>query len=204
MILPFLLAITASTAHAAPAAPAPAPAKAGAPKQLEKPSIEPKTESDCGVVIAVAKEVKKGDKPEFDYNFKQVAGLKVLGGPEKLTLPKQDGNVVAVRCTRDTIVPGDGDGRVVWQLGKELSLTDGTRMGVLAIAQTEKGKMPQYRFAMRKGTLTDVEKKAVTDRLQILQVNLVQLAREVQAKRAEAAKTAKPAPASDTPIAKKQ
>ena len=128
----------------------------------------------------------------------------MLGGPETLTLPKSDGNVVAVRCTRDTIVPGDGDGRVVLELGKELSLSDGTRMGVLAIAQTEKGKMPQYRVAMRKGTLTDVEKKAVTDRLQILQVNLVKLAREVQAKRAEAAKTAKPAPAADAPIAKKQ
>ena len=201
MILPFLLAVTASTAHAAPAAaPAPAPAKASAPK-LEKPSIEPKTESGCGVVIAVAKEVKKGDKPDYDYNFREVAGLKVLGGPQTLALPKQDGNVVAVRCTRDTIVPGDGDGRVVWQLGKELSLTDGTRMGVLAITQAEKGKMPQYRFAMRKGALTDVEKKAVTDRLQILQVNLVQLAREMAAKRAEAAKAKD---AGDAPIAKKQ
>ena len=71
MILPFLLAITASTAHAAPAAAAaPRPPRRRAPKQLEKPSIEPKTESACGVVVAVAKEVKKGDKPDYDYNYK--------------------------------------------------------------------------------------------------------------------------------------
>ncbi|HWE47117.1 MAG TPA: hypothetical protein VG407_13910 [Caulobacteraceae bacterium] len=201
MILPFLLAATVTTAHAAPAsAPAATPAKASAPVKLEKPSIEPKTESNCGVVVAVAKEVKKGDKPAYDYDFKEVAGLKVLGGPQKLALPKAEGNVVAVRCTRDTIVPGDGDGRVVWELGKELSLSDGPRMGVLGLTQPEKGKLPQYRFAVRKGTLTEAEKKAVSDRLNILQANLVQLAREVQAERAKAAK----AKAADAPIAAKK
>jgi hypothetical protein len=202
MIRPFLLAVMASTAHFAPAAPAPAPAKASAPVKLEKPSIEPKTESACGVVVAVAKEVKKGDKPDYDYNYKEVAGLKVLGGPEKLTLPKSDGNVVAVRCTRDTIVPGDGDGRVVLELGKELSLSDGARLAVLGLTPAaKKGQLPQYRFALRTGKLSDVEKKAVSDRLNILQANLIQVARQVAAKRAEAAKSKA---AADAPIAKKQ
>jgi hypothetical protein len=171
MILPFLLALASATpAHAAPAA-APAPAaKAGAKKVLEKPSIEPKTEAGCGILVP------DGEKKPAVY--KADASLKVLGGPEKLTLPKTEDKIAGIRCTRDTIVPGDGDGRVLIELNRPLVLTDGARTGALHF-KTEKGKLPQYEYSMIKGTLSETEKAAVVARLDILQVRLQQLAKQM-------------------------
>ena len=199
MILPFLLAVTASTAHFAPAAPAKAPAKASAPK-LETPAIAPKTEEGCGVMVAGA-----DDKSPNVY--KSVAGLKLLGNNGAITLPKDLGKVRAIRCTRDTIVPGDGDGRPLWEMRLPLVLTDGTRTGVLQIQTKEDAEKKKrsifYTYGLEKGsTLSDEEKKSVNDRLAILDRNLGQVIKAYQ--QAQAKKAAEKKSAADAPLAKKQ
>ena len=148
-------------------------------------------------MVAVEKKpAKKGDKPTYDISYKEVAGLKVLGGPEKLDLPKTTDKVAAIRCIRDTVIPGDGDGRVFLETGRELSLSDGARLAVLGVGQA-KGKPPAVQFAMRQGKLTEEEKTALNARLAILQRNLNGI---IAARRAAAAKKA----AADAPVSTKQ
>jgi hypothetical protein len=208
MMLPMMMAVVvgatapagplATGQRAIPAAPASAPA---APKPLPRPAIEPKAETGCGYVVATEKKpAKKGDKPTFDIAYKEVAGLKVLGGPEVLNLPKTTDKVVAIRCVRDTIIPGDGDGRVFIETRRELSLSDGARLGVLGVTQ-EKGKAPAVAFAMREGKLTDPEKAALNARLSILQRNLNVY---VHNRRVAAAKAAAAKKAADEPMPAKK
>ncbi len=211
MILPMMMAVLVGAAapagplangqKAIPAAPAQAPARAAAPKPLPKPAIEPKAETGCGYVVAVEKKAaKKGEKPTVDFDYKEVAGLKVLGGPQVLSLPKTTDKVVAIRCTRDTIIPGDGDGRVFIQTSRDLSLSDGTRLGVLGVTK-QKDKPAQITFSMRKGELTEPEKEAVKARLAILQRNFVAYIRSVRAANAKAAADKK---AADAPVPTKK
>jgi hypothetical protein len=201
MILPFLLAMAATTAHAAPAAAPAAPAKASAPAKLEMPKIEPKTEEGCGVMVA-------GADAKSPNVYKSVAGLKLLGNTGAITLPKDLGKVRAIRCTRDTIVPGDGDGRPLWEMRLPLVLTDGTRTGVLQIQTKDNAEKKTraifYTYGLEKGTtLNDEEQKSVKERLAILDRNLgpvLKAMQQAQAKRAAEKKSA----AADAPIAKKQ
>jgi hypothetical protein len=151
----------AATAEPAPpktqAAPTAAPA--AAQPTLRQPAISPKTESACGIVT---KDDAKA-KPEFH----ETAGLKILGGPMRLTLPQSAKPIAAIYCKRDTVLPGQGDGRVLLEFRRQLVLQDASREGVLLI--TDKGA---FGFKMTVGTLSDAEKQSVLDRLQIFQANL--------------------------------
>src|SRR5262249_287918 len=117
VVASLFLAVTAPPAGGA-ATSAPKP-QASAPAQmvLKDPAIAPKTESACGIVTKTA---DANSKPEFH----QVDGFKLLGAPGQLTLPASKVPVVAVYCKRDTLVPGPGDGRVIWQLREPLVLQD--------------------------------------------------------------------------------
>jgi hypothetical protein len=187
MMLPLLLAAAVAAPAHFEAAPAAAPAAKPQPIKLEKPAIEPKSETACGVMLGA------GEKKAPVY--KALAGFRILGVQGALTLPKVDGRVEAVRCSRDTIVPADGDGRVLWELRKPLILTDGERTGLLQIGKPEQGKMPQYSFGMIKGTLTEPEKTAVLDRLKILDVRLIAIIRQAQKQQAAAKAADAPIPA---------
>jgi hypothetical protein len=163
MILPLLAAVSMAAATAPSAAPKPAvkpvattPIVNGVP--LPAPVISPKVENSCSVVTPAA-------DPKAPPTYTVAPGFRVLGGPARLTMPKSDKAIGAIACRRDTVVPGEGDGRVILTLGKVLILSDGAREGVL---QMQKGK---YSFSMMKGELTPTEKTAIGQRLNIMQAN---------------------------------
>ena len=113
--------------------------------------------------------------------YRDAPGLKVLGGPFQLALPTTDQPIVAVSCKRDTIVPGDGDGRVLWLLRKPLIINDANRTVVL---QMDKGK---FQLAQTKGVLTDPEKTAVSQRLNLFQARFQAAMAQAQAQKGKAA-----------------
>lgn len=187
MILPILIAAAAAatTPTAAPRAAA-APAAAKAPAQ---PAIAPKTETNCGVMTRAANADAK-----TPATYRDAPGLKVLGGPFQIALPTTDQPIVAVSCKRDTIVPGEGDGRVLWLLRKPLIINDASRSVVL---QMNKGK---FQVAPTKGTLTDAEKTATAQRLGMFQARFE--AAVAQAQKAKAQGAASGAGAADKPMGK--
>lgn len=175
MSLPVLAAalLTAAAPASAPAA-TPAAKPGVITPTLHEPAISPKLESACGIVT-------KAD-PKAKPEFHQVEGLRVLGGPVKLSLPASKVPIDAVYCKRDTIVPGAGDGRILWELRKALVLQDASREGALEI--TPKGA---YSFRMTLGTVSDAERQAIVDRLRIFQANLRLIAQAEANARAQAA-----------------
>ena len=181
------LAVTAPAAGGAATAGQRPPTQAQ--QGLTPPTISPKAESSCGIVT-------KPD-PKAKGEFHVVTGLKVLGGPMKLTLPQAKVPIAAVYCKRDTVVPGDGDARVLFELGQPLVLQDESRQGVLQL--TDKGR---YAFSLTLGTVTDVEKQSITSRLNIFQARLAALQQAAAAARAKA-QTSAPNP-SDAPTATKR
>jgi hypothetical protein len=206
MILPILLAVTASTAHAAPAAAKPEPAKASAPAALPQPAIAPKSETACGVMVA-------GADAKAPNTYKVVAGLKLLGNTGGLAIPKGLGKIRAVKCSRDTVVPAEGDGRPLFELNVPLLISDGSRTAVLQIqtkpSEDKKKTAIFYTYGLmeKDAKLSDEEKKSVSERLAILDRNLgpVLKARQAAIQKAKAEAAAKEkAGAADAPIAKKQ
>lgn len=165
------------------AAPKPAPA-ASTPivngQALPKPSISPKVENSCSIVTP-------GADPKAPPTYTPIPGYRVLGGPAQLTLPKSDKPIAAISCRRDTIVPGDGDGRVLIFLRKPLMLSDGTREGVLLM------KDGKYSFSMIRGTITDAERAAIGARLNIMQANFQAMIAAQKAKQGAAPAPAAPA-----------
>jgi len=151
---------------AASTAPVSAPAK----------ELGPKVEKACGVLV------QKGDKSEYVA----APGLKVMGGPTQLAVPADKGQVIAVRCTRDTVVPTQGDGRVIVLARKPFMIEDAARLASLEI---DKG---QFRLRMLEGQLTAEEQKAVQARLGVFQQNLNAALAQAKAK-AQPASALKPA-----------
>ncbi|HYF23835.1 MAG TPA: hypothetical protein VD929_10600 [Caulobacteraceae bacterium] len=158
---------------AASTAPVSAPAK----------DVGPKVEKSCGVLVQ-----KAADKTEYVV----VPGLKVMGGPTQLALPADKGQVTAVRCTRDTVVPTQGDGRVIVLNRKPFIIEDATRLVSLEI---NKGK---FQLRPLKGQLTPEETKAVQARLAVFQNNLDTALAQAKAK-AQPASALKPAVAPASP-----
>jgi hypothetical protein len=191
------VAVLAKGGHAAAAsaptavAPASAPAAAAAPATLKEPAISPKTETECGTVIVTDPKAK----PEFH----PVAGLKVLGGPVKIVLPASDKKPTAIYCKRDTIIPGPGDGRVLFLAREPLVLEDGSRQGVLQM-----NKDGAYVYRMTLGTLSDVEKQSVVDRLNIFEANLRALVAQAKAQQAKSQDGGAPKSADEQPVTTKK
>ncbi len=176
MILPMLLA-AATAAAPAPAAVPPAPSAARA---LPEPSIAPKAESGCGyIVLKVTKPAEparpaEGGKPaepakpaQAEREYHAVKGFRVLGS-QSLNVPEVKEPVWAFRCTRDTIVPAQGDGRILVFLKKPLILTDGNRAGALT-AEHDK-----FIFTMLSGKLSEAERDSIAKRLTIINANLAE------------------------------
>jgi hypothetical protein len=180
-----VLAVSAAALAAPPAKPQPAKAQ---PPKIEMPAIQPKSESACGIMVS------GGDKQPAVY--KEVAGLKLLGGPDAIALPKTDVKPLAIRCARDTVVPGKGDGRVIIELGLPLSITDGDRTLRVQLSAPKKGEATHYVYGMVQGKLTDPEKQAVAAQLRIMTINLQAFARHQAQLKADAKAKADGAPIS--------
>jgi hypothetical protein len=173
MILPFLLAAVTA------AAPAPVPAGPALPaaRTIPEPAISPKTEMACGYLkpkIVKKAEPAHGKEPakpgEAVPEYEVLAGFHVMDGPFQLAAPKVDSSVIAYRCTRDTIVPAQYDGRVLIFLRKPLILTDGARVGIL---QMQKGG---FMYNVTKGTVSDAEKESIQRRVDLFTANYRQAA----------------------------
>jgi hypothetical protein len=135
---------------------------------------------------------KPGAAKETPPEYKAVAGFKVLGGPDVLKQPSTDPNVVAFSCRRDTIVPGKGDFRVNYELGKPLVIEDATRKGVLVRAKDQ-----GFRFQVLTGTMTEAEKTATAQRLDLYTASV----RLILAQNQRARAAARPAGAAAAPAA---
>lgn len=151
------------------AAPVSSTGPASGPALLAEPAITPKRESDCGYLALVPVKTAKGGakaKPVLmETKYRSLAGFRVLAGPFQLAAPRTESPVWAYRCTRDTVVPAALDGRVILFLQKPLILTDGARSGVLEI---DKGA---FVYNLSRGQLSESEKQAIQQRLNIFTAN---------------------------------
>lgn len=163
------------------------------PDTLPQPAISPKAETGCGYIYAVATPAApaakgKGRKGAATRSaptpaagtqtlaYQAVLGLKVMGGPMDLQLPKTSQRALAWRCTRDTIVPADFDGRVVLASRTPLRLTDGSRIGQLSL-----NSAGAFTYGLLRGPLSDAEKDAIQKRLNIFTARLALAASKARA-----------------------
>lgn len=88
------------------------------------PAAPAVAEASCQMVVE--KDGQRGLQP--------AAGLKVLGGPDTVTVPlPAGGKLLGVMCHRASIVPDAGDDRVFRQLGVPLYITTGPMTASLKV-----------------------------------------------------------------------
>lgn len=121
----------------------------------------PTSESSCGLVVLNG--VTTETRP--------VPGLKVLNSAS-VKLPKIDNNVLAVSCTRDSVIPVPGDEKALKGHSKPFIINDGARSGTLTL---DKGK---YNYAVSGGVLSKSEDQLVKANLKMMQGDADQVAKK--------------------------
>lgn len=123
----------------------------GAPAQTP-PAGGPTSEVSCGLIVL------NGTSTEVRIDPK----LHVLNA-KSISFPKMDANVMAYVCNRDSIIPVQGDDRLVQRAPSKFVINDGTRSGTLSFENNK------YKFAVTGGVLDRTEKKTVDVQLKAMQ-----------------------------------